>query len=122
MRYVLSALASLLVVRPLVVAISLLGSGVGLRTVAFIGWAGPRGLASIVYAVLIATTAGVPQAQEILLVAGWTILLSVSWPTGDDRSAGSGRAVAAGRSRRDLYLSQGRRRLWGGSALATLRR
>ena len=76
-RYILYALVSLLVVRPAAVAISLLGSGVGVRTVAFIGWAGPRGLASIVYAVLIASTAGVPHAQEILLVAGWTILLSV---------------------------------------------
>lgn len=76
-RYVLYALVSLLVVRPVAVAISLLGSGMGLHTVAYIGWAGPRGLASIVYAVLIASTAGVPHAQEILLVAGWTILLSV---------------------------------------------
>lgn len=76
-RYVVYALVSLLVVRPLAVAISLLGSGVGMRTVAFIGWAGPRGLASIVYAVLIASTAEVPHAEEILLVGGWTILLSV---------------------------------------------
>ncbi len=76
-RYVLYALVSLLVVRPLAVAISLLGSGVGMRTVAFIGWAGPRGLASIVYAVLIASTTGVAHAEEILLVGGWTILLSV---------------------------------------------
>ena len=43
----------------------------------FIGWAGPRGLASIVYAVLIAETPGVPGAREVFLVAGWTILLSV---------------------------------------------
>jgi len=71
------ALASLLVVRPAAVALSLLGSGVSRGTVMFLGWAGPRGLASIVYAVLIAESAGVPQREVVFLIAAWTILLSI---------------------------------------------
>ncbi len=70
------ALASLLVVRPVAVAVSLLGSGVAPATSAFIGWAGPRGLASIVYAVLIAE-AGPPGGDLVFIVAAWTILASI---------------------------------------------
>lgn len=76
-RYVVYALASLLVVRMLATALALLGSGVSAATVLYVGWAGPRGLASIVYAVLVVTTAGLPMSEEIFVVAGWTILLSV---------------------------------------------
>ena len=70
------ALVSLLLVRPVAVALSLLGSGVASSTTAFIGWAGPRGLASIVYAVLIAE-ADVPGGELVFTVAAWTILLSI---------------------------------------------
>ncbi|GAA4880284.1 cation:proton antiporter [Serinicoccus chungangensis] len=76
-RYVVYALASLLVVRMLATGLALLGSGVSAATVLYVGWAGPRGLASIVYAVLVVTTAGLPRGEEIFVVAGWTILLSV---------------------------------------------
>jgi sodium/hydrogen antiporter len=44
----LYALLSLTVVRMLPVAVSLMGSGLDKRTIAFMGWFGPRGLASIV--------------------------------------------------------------------------
>lgn len=74
LRVVLYALASLLLVRPLAVLVSLLGSGARPATVAFVAWAGPRGLASIVYAVVIAEATGVPGADEVFLVAG-----SPSW-------------------------------------------
>ena len=77
LRYLAYALVSLLVVRMLATAIALLGSGVTVATVVYVGWAGPRGLASIVYAVLIATTIGTVQGDEIYVAAGWTILLSV---------------------------------------------
>jgi hypothetical protein len=70
------AVASLLVVRPLAVALALLGSRVHWSTVGFISWAGPRGLASIVYAVLIAES-GIPAADEVFQVAACTILLSI---------------------------------------------
>ena len=51
-RIVLYALGSLTVVRMLPVALALLGSGQGRTTAAFIGWFGPRGLASVVFALL----------------------------------------------------------------------
>jgi NhaP-type Na+/H+ or K+/H+ antiporter len=70
------ALVSLLLVRPIAVALSLLGSGVAPSTTAFIGWAGPRGLASIVYAVLIAD-AHVPGGETVFSIAAWTILFSI---------------------------------------------
>ncbi len=75
--YVLYALASLLVVRMLATTVALLGSGVSAPTVLYVGWAGPRGLASIVYAVLVVTTSGLPMSEDIFVIAGWTILLSV---------------------------------------------
>lgn len=76
-HFVVYALVSMLVVRPLAVALSTIGNRVRIRTVVFIAWAGPRGLASIVYVVLIVETAGVPHTQDIFLVAGWTIVLSI---------------------------------------------
>ncbi len=49
---VLYAILSLTVVRMLPVAIALLGTGLSGITVRFIGWFGPRGLASVIFAVL----------------------------------------------------------------------
>ena len=48
----LYALLSLTAVRLGPVALSLLGSGLDRRTVLFVGWFGPRGLASVVFALL----------------------------------------------------------------------
>lgn len=58
-QIVLYALLSLTVVRMLPVAVALAGRGIRLPTVAFIGWFGPRGLASLVF-VLLAIEEGVP--------------------------------------------------------------
>ena len=49
---VLYAVPALTVIRMVPVALSLLGSGFAWRTVAFVGWFGPRGLASVVFALL----------------------------------------------------------------------
>ena len=43
---------SLTVIRMAPVALSLVGAGLGLRVVVFVGWFGPRGLASVVFALL----------------------------------------------------------------------
>ena len=51
-RLLVYALLSLTVIRMLPVAVSLLGSGLDRRTVLFVGWFGPRGLASIVFALI----------------------------------------------------------------------
>ena len=42
----------------------------------FIGWFGPRGLAMIVFAVLVLDDK-LPGNDTIMLAAGWTVLLSV---------------------------------------------
>jgi NhaP-type Na+/H+ or K+/H+ antiporter len=42
----------------------------------FIGWFGPRGLATIVFAVLVLDEK-LPGNDTIILAAGWTVLLSV---------------------------------------------
>ncbi len=76
-RMVLYAIASLTVIRMVPVAISLLGSKLGRPTVWFIGWFGPRGLASILFAVFILDEADLPATDRILEVAALVILLSV---------------------------------------------
>ena len=51
-RTAVYAIVSLTVVRMVPVAISLFGSGAGWATTLFVGWFGPRGLASVVFALL----------------------------------------------------------------------
>jgi NhaP-type Na+/H+ or K+/H+ antiporter len=58
------------------VAIAMLGTAAQPPTVAFIGWFGPRGLASIVFA-LIAFDAHIPDGQVLLTTVVLIILLSV---------------------------------------------
>ena len=70
------AALSLTLIRMVPVAIALLGSGAQLPTVAFMGWFGPRGLASIVFA-LIALDEGIPGRQLLLTTVMMIILLSV---------------------------------------------
>ncbi len=72
----LYAVLSLTVVRMVPVAIALRGTGARLPTVAFMGWFGPRGLASIVFA-LIALERHLPNQQVLLTTVMLTILLSV---------------------------------------------
>ena len=68
---------SLTVVRMLPVAVSLLGTRMRADTVLFIGWFGPRGLASILFGLLVVEESGVRGADTIFLVVGCTVLLSV---------------------------------------------
>jgi NhaP-type Na+/H+ or K+/H+ antiporter len=74
---VVYALASLTLVRMAPVAISLIGSGARRPTIAFAGWFGPRGLASIVFALTIVEESGLTGTRRIVDVATITILLSV---------------------------------------------
>ncbi len=73
----LYAVLSLTLIRMLPVAISMLGSGAKRETVGFLGWFGPRGLASIVFAVISVQEAQLRGAQTILLAAYLTIGMSV---------------------------------------------
>jgi sodium/hydrogen antiporter len=75
---VVFAIAALTVLRMLPVAICLIGSGLRLRSVAFIGWFGPRGLASMVFALLaLDELQRDPALETVVSVIGLTVLLSV---------------------------------------------
>jgi NhaP-type Na+/H+ or K+/H+ antiporter len=74
---VLYAILSLTVIRILPVAVALAGSRAQPRTVGFIGWFGPRGLASIVFAILVLQEADLPHTDTILLATYATVGLSV---------------------------------------------
>lgn len=82
----LYALASLTVVRMVPVAISLIGSKLAMPTIAFIGWFGPRGLASLVFAGTVVAELD-PEATELTItIIAATVGLSVilhgltAWP------------------------------------------
>lgn len=75
-RTVTYALLSLTVVRMLPVALALAGSGLRLPTVAYVGWFGPRGLASLVLGLLVVKEYGVGAALPGRVVAV-TVGLSV---------------------------------------------
>lgn len=73
----LYAVLSLTVIRMLPVAVALIGAPARRPTVAFLGWFGPRGLASIVFALLIVEEGGLPGDETILTAAFVTVGLSV---------------------------------------------
>jgi NhaP-type Na+/H+ or K+/H+ antiporter len=71
------AVLSLTLVRMVPVAISMLGTGARRPTVAFLGWFGPRGAASIVFALLLVEEGGLPNDGIILTTTFVTVGLSV---------------------------------------------
>ena len=71
------AVLSLTVVRMLPVALALLGTGARRPTLAFVGWFGPRGLATIVFAVILIDESSLPHERTMLLAVVATIGLSV---------------------------------------------
>ena len=74
---VLYALLSLTVIRMAPVALALVGTGMRPQTTRFLGWFGPRGLASIVFALMLEEDGGVPNAETIMVTAFVTVGLSV---------------------------------------------
>jgi NhaP-type Na+/H+ or K+/H+ antiporter len=76
-QIVLYALLSLTVIRMVPVAIGLIGTGATWRTVGFLGWFGPRGLASIVFAMIALQEAHLAHVQTILLASYLTVGVSV---------------------------------------------
>lgn len=70
------AILSLTVIRMVPVAIALIGTQLRPATVAFMGWFGPRGLASVVFTLL--ALEEIERSSAMLLeTVTWTILLSV---------------------------------------------
>jgi len=72
----LYAVLSLTVIRMLPVFLSLTGTALSTADKLFVGWFGPRGLASMVFAVMV-LNAGIPGRETVVLTAAVTILLSV---------------------------------------------
>jgi NhaP-type Na+/H+ or K+/H+ antiporter len=75
-RVVIYALLSLTVIRMVPVFLSLLGTGMSVGNKLFIGWFGPRGLASVVFGVIV-FDAEIPGRETIAVVVVLTVLLSI---------------------------------------------
>ena len=73
---VLYALLSLTIIRVLPIFLSLSGIGESVSSRLFLGWFGPRGLASIVFAIIV-INANVPGADFLALVVICTVALSL---------------------------------------------
>ena len=73
---VLYALLSLTVIRVVPIFLSLTGSGESTASKLFLGWFGPRGLASIVFAIIV-INAEVPGGEYLALVVICTVFLSL---------------------------------------------
>jgi sodium/hydrogen antiporter len=73
----LYAVLSLTVVRAVPVAIGMLGSHARVPTVGFLGWFGPRGLASLVFALIVVEESQLPHEDLIVLATYLTVGLSV---------------------------------------------
>jgi NhaP-type Na+/H+ or K+/H+ antiporter len=73
---VIYALLSLTVIRVVPIFLSLAGTGESVSSRLFLGWFGPRGLASIVFAIIV-INAEVPNAEFLALVVICTVLLSL---------------------------------------------
>jgi len=112
LRTVLYAIASLTAVRMVPVAIALAGRRYDPSTVLYIGWFGPRGIASIVFAFLAAEQLGdVDQVVTVVSVAVVASLLLHGLSAGplSARYGNAALAMDAGRPERD---DAGAARVW----------
>jgi NhaP-type Na+/H+ or K+/H+ antiporter len=76
-QMVLYAILSLTVIRMVPVAAALVGARLDWATVTLVAWFGPRGLASVVFALLALEDLGGPTAGRAVAVIALTIVLSV---------------------------------------------
>jgi NhaP-type Na+/H+ or K+/H+ antiporter len=70
------AALSLTLVRMLPTSLCLLGSGLRPASHLFLGWFGPRGLASVLYAVLLLSEASLPNEAVVFAIIVLTVLAS----------------------------------------------
>ena len=73
----LYAILSLTLIRMVPIALSLLGTGLRMPSQLFLGWFGPRGLASILFVLLILEESNLPHRDELLTVTVITVALSI---------------------------------------------
>ena len=71
------AILALTLIRMVPVAIALIGAGFTRTTIAFMGWFGPRGLASVVFAVIAFDSLTGSEATTVLAAITLTVLVSV---------------------------------------------
>ena len=71
------AILALTVLRIAPVSVSLLSKGTSALTSVFLGWFGPRGLASILFCLLIIEESNVPHKEQILVATIITVVLSI---------------------------------------------
>ena len=78
-RWLVLAVLALTVLRMIPVALAMIGTGFRWPTVAFLGWFGPRGLATIVFGLLALDELGQdsPHIEPVAGVLAVTVLLSV---------------------------------------------
>ena len=73
----LYAILSLTIIRMVPVALSMIGAGLDRNTILFVGWFGPRGIASLLYLMIVVTSLGFSGYEKMLGIITLTILLSV---------------------------------------------
>lgn len=76
-RIWLYAVLSLTVLRMVPVALAFLGAGLQPATVLFVGWFGPRGIASVLFGLLVVDRSVLAASDEIFVVVIATVLLSI---------------------------------------------
>jgi NhaP-type Na+/H+ or K+/H+ antiporter len=76
-RDVVFAVLALTLLRMLPVAVALAGTGLDRGTVAFVGWFGPRGLASVVFGLLAVDSLAPSESKVVLAAITLTVALSV---------------------------------------------
>ena len=96
-RAVLLAVVALAVVRPIAIWVSLVGQKLMTSTVAFLGWFGPRGLATIVFYLL-----AVEELPEVPTVVTEAVIATMALSMlGTRRHGSAGFGVACAKIRRD---------------------
>jgi sodium/hydrogen antiporter len=70
------AVVTLLVARPVALAIALTGTGVSRAALAFMAWFGPKGVATMTFSLLVLGS-GVPGAERIFDIAALVVLCSI---------------------------------------------
>jgi len=74
---ILYAILSLTFIRMIPILISLTGAGLRLDTQLFIGWFGPRGIASILFGIVILEATVLPIYERLMGIVSVTVLFSV---------------------------------------------
>jgi len=74
---IIYAILSLTIIRMIPVAISLIGLKLRWQSILFLGWFGPRGLASILFGLLLLQKSQIPARHELMYVVITTVIMSI---------------------------------------------